>query len=143
MIDFVQAILQPCFEERVNKKVISSLSGNNPMRNPYSTRESTTGAGTARWAGGWTPTRYSLATIRGLRTSAVAAGLQGKPLASYKKHRVTIHVVPNLMLTSKQKFCFSMRPMYEKATFVLVSTGGLTQHEWRPKPCQTPIRMAK
>ena len=26
-------------------------------------------------------------------------------------YRVTIHVVPNLSLTSKQKFCFSMRPM--------------------------------
>ena len=27
-------------------------------------------------------------------------------------YRVTIHFVSNLELTSKQKFCFSMRPMY-------------------------------
>ena len=27
-------------------------------------------------------------------------------------YRVTIHVVSNLRLTSKQKFCFSIRPIY-------------------------------
>ena len=36
-------------------------------------------------------------------------------------YRVTIHVVPNLLLTSKQKFRFSRRPMCYNATFVLMS----------------------
>ena len=44
-------------------------------------------------------------------------------------YRVTIHVVPDLTLTSKQKLRFSMRPMYKKATFVLVSRGGLDQRD--------------
>ena len=39
-------------------------------------------------------------------------------------YRVTIHVVPNLLLKSKQKFHFSMRYMYKNTNFVLVSTGG-------------------
>ena len=30
----------------------------------------------------------------------------------FRDYRVTIHVVPNLLFTSKQKFCFSVRPMY-------------------------------
>ena len=29
-----------------------------------------------------------------------------------QNYRVTHHVGPNLLLTSKQKFCYSMRPMY-------------------------------
>ena len=36
-------------------------------------------------------------------------------------YRVTIQVDSNLLLTSKHKFCFSMKPMYKNATFVLVS----------------------
>ena len=43
-----------------------------------------------------------------------------------------IKIVPNLPLTSKQKFRFSTRPVYWNATFVLVSKGGLTQPEWSP-----------
>ena len=48
------------------------------------------------------------------------------------QYRVTIQVVSNLTLTSIQKLCYSMRPMYENAHFVLMSTGGLTQPEWSP-----------
>ena len=41
-------------------------------------------------------------------------------------YRVTHHVVPNLPVTSKQKFRFSMRP------FVLVSTGYLDKRDVSP-----------
>ena len=34
--------------------------------------------------------------------------------------------------TWKQKFRFSKRPMNKKATFVLMSTGSMTQLEWSP-----------
>ena len=47
-------------------------------------------------------------------------------------NRVTIHVVPNLPLTSKLKFNVSMSPVYKNATFVLVSMGGLTKPEGHP-----------
>ena len=47
-------------------------------------------------------------------------------------YSVTIHVVPNLPLISKQKFHFSMRPMYQNITLVLVSTLGWEQREWSP-----------
>ena len=47
-------------------------------------------------------------------------------------YMMTNHVVSNLLLTSKQQFCFSTRPMYKNATFVLVSMGGLSQSEWSP-----------
>ena len=47
-------------------------------------------------------------------------------------YRVTIRVVPDLLLTSKQKFCFSIWFSYKNVTFVLQSTGGLAQPEWSP-----------
>ena len=47
-------------------------------------------------------------------------------------YRVTIQVVSNLPLTSKHKFCFNMRPVSLKATFVLVSMGGLPQPNVSP-----------
>ena len=55
---------------------------------------------------------------------AVAAEAEARTWACMYYYRVTIHIVPNLLLTSKQKFCFSMRPMHQHPTFVLVSTGG-------------------
>ena len=46
--------------------------------------------------------------------------------------RVTHHVDSNLPLTSKQKFCLSIRPMFLNANFVLVSKGGLNQRDVSP-----------
>ena len=40
-----------------------------------------------------------------------------------KLYIVTIHVVPNLPLTSKLKFRYSMRPVYKNATFVFGVNG--------------------
>ena len=42
-----------------------------------------------------------------------------------KSYRVTIQLVQNLRLTSKQKFRFGL-------AFVLKSTGGFAQAEWSP-----------
>ena len=47
-------------------------------------------------------------------------------------YTVTIQIVSNLPLTSKQKFRFSMRPMYQNTTFVLISMGGLNQRDVSP-----------
>ena len=44
-------------------------------------------------------------------------------------YRVTIQVVPNLQLTSKQKLCFNTRASYLNVTFILTSTQCLTQPE--------------
>ena len=58
-------------------------------------------------------------------------GMKGSLLLQY---RVIIQLVTNLLLTSKPKFRFSMRPIYENGTFVLMSsTGGLAQPEWSPR----------
>ena len=46
--------------------------------------------------------------------------------------RVTHQADSNLPSTSTQKFRFSMRRMYQDATFVLVSTGGLCQRDVSP-----------
>ena len=70
------------------------------------------------------------------QTKSEPTKLNVKPL-----YRVTIQVVPNLPLTSKQKFCYSIRPMYWNATFVLMSTGGLAQPEW--SHCITNIYFAE
>ena len=69
-------------------------------------------------------------------------GDSGGPLVtgrSANMYRVTKQLVPNLSLTSKQKFHFSIRPLrhldqahVQNATFVLVSTGSLEQAAWSP-----------
>ena len=46
---------------------------------------------------------------------------------------MSYRVTHTLVLTTKQKFCFSMRPIYlNYATFVLVSTGCLDQGDVSP-----------
>ena len=51
---------------------------------------------------------------------------------TYFIYRVTIQVVLNLPLKPKQKFCFSMRPMYKNKNFVFISMGGFAQLIWLP-----------
>ena len=46
-----------------------------------------------------------------------------------QQYRVTIQVFPNLPLTSKQKLCFSISPLY---FFVFMSTGGWELPVWSP-----------
>ena len=53
------------------------------------------------------------------------------------KYRVTMQVVPNLMLTWKWKLRFSICSLYRNATFVLMSTGGWELPEW--SPCRSEI----
>ena len=52
-------------------------------------------------------------------------------------YRVTIYVVPNLLLTPKQRLFFSTWAPYLIKTFVLMSTGGCEQREW--SPCTSSI----
>ena len=47
-------------------------------------------------------------------------------------YRVTIQLVMNLPLNSKQKFRFGLARPGENGTFVLQSTGGSSQAEWSP-----------
>ena len=47
-------------------------------------------------------------------------------------YRVTIHVVPNLLLTQRQSFRISTCTSYSNGALVLMSTGGWEQHEWSP-----------
>ena len=51
---------------------------------------------------------------------------------SWTRYRATIQVVTNLPLTPKQMLRFSISSSYKNGTFVLVSTGGLSQPEWSP-----------
>ena len=46
------------------------------------------------------------------RLEDLQEGASGINTFLHGRYRVTIQVVPNLLLTSKEKFCFSMRPMY-------------------------------
>ena len=55
-------------------------------------------------------------------------------------YRVTIPLVQNLPLTSKQKFRFCLAWPGQNGTFVLKSRGGFEQVEWLPQsgnPCPT------
>ena len=56
---------------------------------------------------------------------------------SEQVYRVTIKVVSNLPLTPKQRLRFSTWASYQNGTFVLMSTGVLTQPEW--SPCTLPF----
>ena len=53
-------------------------------------------------------------------------------LQKNKMYRVTIPLVQNLLLTSKQKFRFGLARTGQSGTFVLKSTGGFEQVEWSP-----------
>ena len=56
------------------------------------------------------PEAYSDALCEPLDSVSVPAGVEKGGFTMF--NRVTIHIVPNLSLTSEQKFRFSMRPMY-------------------------------
>ena len=60
--------------------------------------------------------------------------LMGKPFSASIHYRVIIQVGPNLslQLTWKQKLCFSIRSLYQSATFVYMSMIGLVLPEWSP-----------
>ena len=47
-------------------------------------------------------------------------------------YRVTIQAVPNLLLTTKWMLRFSICSLYWNTTFVMMSTGGSEQPEWSP-----------
>ena len=60
--------------------------------------------------------------------------VEGKEVEIRGKYRVraTIQVVTNLPLRPKQMLRFSISSSYQNGTFVLMSTGGLSQPEWLP-----------